>query len=85
MGNRPMIPKDDIRWREPFDVSPDRIFCMLTILSYLLEQVAPQTGWRKRLFRLLDEHSEIDKRKMGFAKGWEECPFWKPWLEMSID
>ncbi len=85
MGNRPMIPKDDIRWHEPFDVSPDRIFCMLTILSYLLEQVAPQTGWRKRLFRLFDEHSEIDKRKMGFAKGWEECPFWKPWLEMSID
>ena len=79
-GNRPMIPRNDARWHEPFEVLPDRVFCILTMLSYLLEQVAPQTGWRRRLFMLLAEHPGIDKRKMGFVDGWEDCPLWKPWL-----
>ena len=75
-----MIPRNDARWHEPFEVLPDRVFCILTMLSYLLEQVAPQTGWRRRLFMLLAEHPGIDKRKMGFVDGWEDCPLWKPWL-----
>ena len=78
-GNRPMVPRDN-RWHIPFEVSPDRLFCALTILSYLLENIAPNTAWRRRLFELFAEYPDIDKRMMGFVEGWEECPLWKPWI-----
>ena len=78
-GNRPMVPHDN-RWHIPFEVSPDRLFCVLTMLSYLLENIAPDTAWRKRLFELFTEYPDIDKRMMGFAEGWENCPLWKPWI-----
>ena len=78
-GNRPMVPRDN-RWHIPFEVSPDRLFCVLTMLSYLLENIAPNTAWRRRLFELFAEYPDIDKRVMGFVEGWEECPLWKPWI-----
>ena len=78
-GNRPMVPRDN-RWHIPFEVSPDRLFCVLTMLSYLLENIAPNTAWRRRLFELFAEYPDIDKRMMGFVEGWEECPLWKPWI-----
>ena len=42
-GTRPMIPraKNDARWHEPYKVESDRIFGVLTILSCLLEVIAP--------------------------------------------
>lgn len=82
IGTKPMIPnkKNDARWHEPYAVSPDKVFCVLTILSYLLEETAPQTQWRHRLSVLLDSYPDIEKARMGFEPGWEECPFWKPWF-----
>lgn len=87
VGTRPLIPRreNDARWHEPFEVRSDRMFGVLTILSYLLERIAPTTSWRKRLFDLMD-HFEIgpsDRRRMGFDDGWDECPFWKEWLELN--
>lgn len=87
LGTRPLIPRRerDARWHKPFEVRSDRMFGILTILSYLLEQVAPTTSWRKRLFDLMDrfELEPADRRRMGFAEGWDECPFWKKWLESN--
>ena len=85
LGTRPLIPRceNDARWHEPFEVRSDRMFGILTILSYLLERVAPTTSWRKRLFDLMDrfEMEPADWCRMGFVEGWTECPFWKKWLE----
>lgn len=56
------------------------MFGILTILSYLLEHIAPETGWRARLLELLDRLDADELRRMGFADGWQECPLWKPYL-----
>lgn len=53
------------------------MFGILTILSYLLERIAPETGWRARLRELLDRLDADELRRMGFADGWQECPLWK--------
>ena len=83
IGTKPKIPnaKSDNRWHEPYEVEAERIFGTLTVLSYLLKSIAPNTSWRKRLFRHLDERPPKDMVSMGFKEGWKECPFWKPWLE----
>lgn len=56
------------------------MFGILTILSYLLERIAPETGWRARLLELLDRLDADELCRMGFADGWQECPLWKPHL-----
>ena len=82
IGTQPSIPraKNDERWHRPHSVRPDRIFGTLTILSYLLDVVAPETKWRERLLALLDTRSEEELRMMGFSGNWRDCPFWVPWL-----
>ena len=82
LGTRPKIPneKSDSRWHEPYEVGSDRIFGVLTILSYLLERMAPDTKWRSRLFALLETIDGKHLSQMGFKEGWRECPFWAPWV-----
>ena len=46
------------------------MFGILTILSYLLERIAPETGWRARLLELLDRLDADELCRMGFADGW---------------
>lgn len=48
---------------------------VLTILSYLLEYVAPDTSWRDRLRKLIGDQNEETLEKMGFKEGWRETAF----------
>lgn len=82
IGTRPIIPTKSKypEWHEPFNVRSDNMFGILTILSYLLERIAPDTSWRERLLDLLKRLDAGELRRMGFTKGWEECPLWKPYL-----
>ena len=84
IGTRPIIPKRSKypEWHEPFNVRSDNMFGILTILSYLLERIAPDTAWRVRLFELLKLLDEDELRRMGFAEGWKECALWKPYLSV---
>ena len=85
IGTRPIIPVASKYpdWHEPFKVRSDNMFGMLTILSYLLERIAPDTSWRERLFHLLETLSEEELHRMGFAYGWKECPIWKPYISLA--
>ena len=58
-GTKPKISRD-ARWDEPVQVRNDRIFGLLTIMSFLLRTVAPDTGWRGRLLELLEPLPEED-------------------------
>ena len=80
LGNPPMIPKDNV-WHEPYEVKNDKVFGTLTVLSYLLEHVAPETSWRTRLLNLVQTLSQRDQERMGFIGVWKECPFWKPYVD----
>jgi len=76
LGYKPKIPKNDSRWHDPVEVPNNRMFGMLTILSYLLVDIAPQSRWQARLLALLDEYGEIPRAQMGFPDGWERCSLW---------
>ena len=82
LGTRPTIPTKSKypEWHEPYQVRSDNMFGILTILSYLLERIAPETGWRTRLFELLDRLDADELHRMGFAEGWQGCPLWEPYL-----
>ena len=79
IGNPPMIPRAE-EWHVPYEVKNDKIFGSLTVLSYLLERVAPETSWRARLHDLVDGLSTRNQMRMGFSEGWEDCPIWSKWL-----
>lgn len=79
IGNPPMIPRAS-EWHYPHEVKNDRIFGTLTVLSYLLERLAPGTSWRTRLLDRVTALTPRNQERMGFTGNWRECPFWEPYL-----
>lgn len=79
IGNPPKLPKSEA-WHVPFEINNDRIFGTLTVLSWLLERMAPDTHWRSRLFSLMNTLPRRYWPLMGFREGWDACPIWSPWL-----
>ncbi|HWW88395.1 MAG TPA: Abi family protein, partial [Vicinamibacterales bacterium] len=79
LATRPVLPgeKNDPRWHGSRAVSPRRIFVVLTLLNRLLLVVAPQSGWRDRLFKLFDRFPEIPLKPMGIPADWRTHDLWK--------
>jgi abortive infection bacteriophage resistance protein len=77
LGYKPLIPKRDDRWHDPVEIPDDRSFGILTILKYLLDDIAPQSGWVGRLEALHAEYPTIPQHHMGYPDNWHECPIWK--------
>lgn len=73
---KPMIPKKDLRWHDPVEVRGERVFGTLTVLRYLVEDVAPQSLWTARLDALLGAYPGIPRVSMGFPEAWASCPIW---------
>jgi abortive infection bacteriophage resistance protein len=82
IGTRPTIPTRNKypEWHKPYEVRSDNMFGMLTILSYLLEYIAPDTSWRTRLFKHLEKLGPNELKRMGFTDGWTTCPMWAKWI-----
>ena len=78
-SKEPAIPRKHKhpQWHVPVTVASDRMFGVLTILHYMLKQVATQSRWRDRLTGLFDKHPDVPLRFMGFPENWMECPIWK--------
>ncbi len=78
LGYKPMIPKKrkHPEWHEPVAVGNNRIFAILTVLKYLMRQIAPQSSWPERFYKLLAAYPEIPFWPMGFPKNWRECGIW---------
>ena len=83
MGNQPpAIPRAHKHpdWHRPVPILPDRIFGVLTVLHYMLRQVAPQSRWRDRLQKLFAKYPDVPIRFMGFPENWLASPLWaEPW------
>ncbi len=77
-GVRAVVPEKetDPAWHTPVAVEGDRLFTILTILHYLLRQVAPNSHWKDRLIALFAQHPSVPLRFMGFPENWQECPMW---------
>jgi abortive infection bacteriophage resistance protein len=77
-GTKPLIPekKHTTRWHDPVPIRGDRMFGVMTILQYMLRQVAPQSAWKQRFKLLLADYSDIPIRFMGFPNNWEDSSIW---------
>ena len=64
-------------WHSPVPIPSDRLFGVLTVLLYLLRQVAPQSHWKDRFQTLLAKHPDVPLRFMGFPDNWLDSPLWK--------
>ena len=64
-------------WHAPVFVDGERTFGILTVLYYLLKQVAPQSRWRDRLTALFDKYPDIPLNFMGLPDNWMDCPIWR--------
>jgi abortive infection bacteriophage resistance protein len=74
----PMIPRINKypEWHNPVSISQERIFGILTILKYMMNIIAPQSGWSERFKSLLNKYSEIPITSMGMPANWQLCPIW---------
>jgi abortive infection bacteriophage resistance protein len=82
MGTPIMIPrpKHHPDWHNPVNiaVADRRTFAILTVLRYLLREIAPQSRWQDRLTHLLEQkHPQIPIAQMGFPANWKDCPIWR--------
>lgn len=78
LGTRALVPraKNDPRWHEPYKVESGRTFMVLTVLSCLIETIAPDSNWQAKVLELVATRSKADLAHMGFTQGWQHCPFW---------
>lgn len=74
LGNKPKIPYGS-DWH---GVGNDRIFGVLSILSYILTIVAPRSQWRLRVKTLTERHPDVPLEQMGFPKDWGKLTLWAP-------
>ena len=77
LGTRPIIPRDDSDWHEPYEVDSRKIGAVVMILRYLLRRVAPSTHWPQRFEALLGEHPAIEQSRMGLGQGWMDSRVWR--------
>ena len=75
---RPMVPdvKNSPEWHRPQSIANNRIFVVLTLLHFLLRRVAPQSGWRGRLFAQFDRFPDVPLAPMGMDAGWRQHGLW---------
>src|SRR5207247_820686 len=76
---KPVIPdfKNDPRWHPPTAIANNRPFVVLTLLRFLLGQIAPQSSWRERLYALFDRFPNIPLDSMGIDTAWRNHPLWQ--------
>ena len=74
----PLIPEKDPQWHESaYPVNPTRVYSVLTILNAFVKKVAPQSGWKVRLFSLLADFPDIHRLSMAIPAGFEKSALWK--------
>jgi abortive infection bacteriophage resistance protein len=63
-------------YRSEFSPSKSTFFDRAVVIVVLLERVAPGSGWKERLLRLLNTSGGVDEVRMGFPPGWRTRPLW---------
>ncbi|MCW5558637.1 MAG: Abi family protein [Verrucomicrobiae bacterium] len=78
-GIKPTIPRRNKhpQWHAPVPITDDRLFGVLTVLHYLLKQVAPRSHWCFRWEDLLGLYPEIPLANMGFPANWKDSSLWQ--------
>ena len=76
---KPKIPTGDKypQWHKPIATPNDRMFSILSILRFLVKEIAPGSKWSDRLDNLFSEFSFDHRDQMGFPEGWEDHSLWQ--------
>lgn len=53
------------------------LFSVMSLCAWLLRQVRPESQWRERVKKLLDDYSDVSLSAMGFPDDWREYALWK--------
>jgi abortive infection bacteriophage resistance protein len=80
LGVKPTLPRYEAGspWHDPVPMTNNRVFAVLTILKFLMSQIAPQSGWPARLHILRDSFPSIPRAFMGFPENWQRHGVWNP-------
>ncbi len=88
-GTTPMTPKTKknnlIKWPKRFEniictngqeiQQKNSLYALIVIIWYFLSQMNTHSTWIERFTKLCQDH-QIDMRKLGFSKDWQDDPFW---------
>lgn len=75
----PKLPekKHQLDWYTPVKIKSTRIFCVLSIIQYLLHFIEPgNTRFRANVQQLFERYPDIPHGSMGIPDNWLECPIW---------
>ncbi len=77
MAIKPLVPKSAVfdSWKEE-PLSNARVFYLLCILRWLLQEIAPQSNWPQRLEKLIEANDRIPLGPMGMPEKWKQHPAW---------
>lgn len=76
---KPQIPdpRHHPEWHQPAPIANDFVFAVLSLLRHLTSVIAPQSGWRDRLFDLFDRYPAIPIAHMGIPEDWRGRDLWR--------
>lgn len=79
LGTKPLLLKGSKypEWEYPIKITNEKMFGVLTIVQFTLNQIAPNYRWKERLCQLIKEYPSVPIQWMGFPENWEESPLWE--------
>ncbi len=70
---KPKLPEKAVAWK---GISNTRIYSVLAMMQYLINQINPKSAWKEKLFSLLQEYPCVPLAVMGFPDDWQKQSFW---------
>lgn len=75
---KPQLPKKlQNPWIQDKAISQEKLYCQLCCVTYLLDAICLNNGFKQNLKALLSEYSIVDVTAMGFPKLWYKEPLWE--------
>jgi len=75
---KPVVPakKNCPEFHQPHKIQNSRVFAVLSLLSFMLQEVCPKSHWKKRINELMEKYPDIPLEWMGFPVYWKEYNLW---------
>ena len=71
------IPKEPKELNKSLIAGEKSVYNVLTILIFLMRNIAPQSGWETRIRHLIELTEDFIRKGMGFPENWRERPIWQ--------
>ena len=53
------------------------LFTALSLCAWMLKSIRPESKWKERVKKLLDDYSDISLADMGFPSNWRQLRLWQ--------